>query len=455
MAISTVKNDGLEGPIPIAKGGTGATTASAALSALGGQTSLVSGTSIKTLNGASLLGSGNVALDTSLLRSERTANTVIGVSDKNSLIDITSGTFTQTFTAAATLGSGWFLYLKNSGTGDITLDPAGSELIDGLTSFVMYPGEVRLIQCDGLTLRSIVVAGFDKTWTASGNFIMPPGYNGSLSIDIKGAAGGGAGGGKQNEYGGGGGGGGARFAKLVSGLSSGATYALIVGAGGVGGASLLVASADGIGNYGSNGGDTSFSSAVKVYGGISGKQGGGSGGSFYFPNISYGADDYGKGGEPGKGGGGGVTGSASPAEWGGGGGGCGAPTAGSQYTFNTIASCSNHGGGGGGGCGDYSFGYPAGNGGVSGGEVPRGGGGAAGNSGGVAGSSGQDGVLGRMGSGGGGATSVLNGYASGFNGGQGGIPGGGGGGGSPCRSGYNSGKGGDGGRGEINIKGVI
>ncbi|MCX6738470.1 MAG: hypothetical protein NT098_00265, partial [Candidatus Parcubacteria bacterium] len=92
---------------------------------------------------------GSVVSASTLVRSTRTGNTILGASDKSTLIDITSGTFTQTFTAAETLGSGWFCYIKNSGTGDVTLDPNGAELIDGLATYVMYPGESRLVQCTG------------------------------------------------------------------------------------------------------------------------------------------------------------------------------------------------------------------------------------------------------------------------------------------------------------------
>lgn len=132
-------------------------------------------------------------------RSARTSNTALAGADLGKLIDITSGTFTQTFTAAATLGPNWYCHIRNSGTGDITLDPNGSELIDGLTSYVMYPGETRLVTCDGTGFYTIVLNSFYKVFTATGTFVKPPGYN-----RIQGLLWGGGGGGSVG-YGGNGG----------------------------------------------------------------------------------------------------------------------------------------------------------------------------------------------------------------------------------------------------------
>ena len=124
-------------------------------------------------------------------RSVRTSNTVLTSGDLGKLIDITSGTFTQTFTAAATLGGNWFCHIRNSGTGDITLDPNGSELIDGLTSYVMYPGETRLVTCNGTGFYTIVLTGYYRTFTASDTWIKPPGYAAHSGL-LWGGGGGGA-----------------------------------------------------------------------------------------------------------------------------------------------------------------------------------------------------------------------------------------------------------------------
>ena len=189
----------------------------------------------------------------SVIRSARTSNTILGTGDNSRLIDITANTFTQTFDAAATLESGWFVYIRNSGTGDITLDPNGAETIDGLTTFVMYPGEVRLVQSDGTNLNSIVVSPFRKSFTASGTFTKPPGYKtlGGMLWS------GGSSGERTNNVGilstGGGGGGAFPFTVVASDV--GTTETVTIGAGGA--AVTTVAS-------GNVGGTSSFGSLFQV-----------------------------------------------------------------------------------------------------------------------------------------------------------------------------------------------
>lgn len=178
-------------------------------------------------------------------RLARTGNVKLTAAEFGRFIDITSGTFTQTFDPATSLGEGWFCYLRNSGTGDVTLDPYGSETLDGLTSFIMYPGETRLLLCDGNALRSVVLNAFYKAFTTSGSFKKPPGYAG-FEVEVIGGGAGGPGGkpatingtGSATRTGQSGGAAGLRRAPLffMSGeLEDSST--VVVGAGGNGGAS--------------------------------------------------------------------------------------------------------------------------------------------------------------------------------------------------------------------------
>ena len=232
------------------------------LAAVAGVTSVNTQTgdlTLKTVNSQGLLGAGNILIDTNLYVSSRTSNAQLIASDKAKLIDITSGTFTQTFAACSSLGDGWYCYIKNSGSGDITLDPNSSETIDGLTTFVMYPGEVRLVQCNGTILRSVVLNSFYKKFIASGTFTKPPGYK-----SFQGLLWGGGGSGEAigaNTFGGGGGGGGCiPFTVAQSDLNSAET--VTIGAGG-----LSVGSAQASGN---SGGSSHLGGIVTITGGTGG-----------------------------------------------------------------------------------------------------------------------------------------------------------------------------------------
>ena len=76
-------------------------------------------------------------------------------SDRGKAVEATSGTFTWSVTAAATLGAGWWCYVKNSGTGVPTLDPNSSETIDGLTTLPIATTEGFILYCDGSNFKTI------------------------------------------------------------------------------------------------------------------------------------------------------------------------------------------------------------------------------------------------------------------------------------------------------------
>ena len=112
----------------------------------------------------------------SMARIAKTSAYTLAGADKGALIDCT-GTWTLGLTAAATLGAGWWCYVRNTGSGDITIDPNGSELIDGASTLVMKPGFIYLLQCDGVAFTTVTVKR--RTYerrsliTASGTFTVP------------------------------------------------------------------------------------------------------------------------------------------------------------------------------------------------------------------------------------------------------------------------------------------
>lgn len=278
---------------------------------------------------------------TLIARNARSTNITLSQTENSEWIDIVSGTFSQTFDPCAILGNAWWCILSNSGTGEITLEPNGAELIDGLTNYIMYPGEARMVICDaGLSLRTIILKGFSTTYSAGvSTFTKPPGYSqfGGLAW-----AGGGSGGKSGSANNTGGGGGGACVPFTLPAASFGASELVTVGAGGA---------AVGAAGNGNPGGSTTIGSLVTAFGGGAG---GGNGA----------ADRYG-----GSGGGAlsaGLTGTASP-------------VIGGSPTFSTASELANFGFGGGASGGASAYGGAGGSiGGVAAGSSLYGGAGGAG-----------------------------------------------------------------------------
>jgi hypothetical protein len=180
---------GLSATLAIASGGTGATSAVAALTALGAQAALVSGTSIKTVNGTTLLGSGDLVISggasaTKTIANKTAAYTVIA-GDLGKIINFTgSASATITLTAAATLGAGFICTIWNTSTtfgAALTIDPNLTETIGAYTTYILRPGEGVEIVCDGTNWQTASRKGLNayaenwNGWTrpiASGNVSM-------------------------------------------------------------------------------------------------------------------------------------------------------------------------------------------------------------------------------------------------------------------------------------------
>lgn len=65
-----------------------------------------------------------------------------------------SGAGTFNLLTAASAGSNFFFAIRNSGGGDFTIDPAGSELVDGAATLTLRPGDSTVLATDGLNWYS-------------------------------------------------------------------------------------------------------------------------------------------------------------------------------------------------------------------------------------------------------------------------------------------------------------
>lgn len=107
--------------------------------------------SLLNLSGSATVFVAAVAADVAPIYSiqAKTGAYTVVASDNNTVINCTSGTFTVSLTAAATLKSGFNCWIWNTGTGAITIDPASTETIDGVTTLLLRQGEGMQIVCDG------------------------------------------------------------------------------------------------------------------------------------------------------------------------------------------------------------------------------------------------------------------------------------------------------------------
>ena len=117
------------------------------------------GASASAADAANLAGLGIKAIATTLNQSmpvsSFSSNYTAGVSDRSKAYVWTGGAGTLSLTAAPTLGNDWFLQVRNGGTGDLTIDPNSSELINGVATLTLSPGDSCIIITDGTQFWTI------------------------------------------------------------------------------------------------------------------------------------------------------------------------------------------------------------------------------------------------------------------------------------------------------------
>lgn len=134
--------------------------------AAGSWVALQYGASTSQVNASSLAGNGIVATGTLLSQSvpvtQFNSNYTAGAQDRAQMFVWTGAGGTLTLPAPTAVGSNWFCYLRNSGSGAIVADPAGTILIDGGATLSFQPGESAIIVSDGANYFTI---GFGQSAT--------------------------------------------------------------------------------------------------------------------------------------------------------------------------------------------------------------------------------------------------------------------------------------------------
>lgn len=155
---------------------------------------------------ANLAGLGLVAIGVTLNQEQDvttfTMDYTAGSSDRAKAYVWTGGLGTLTLSAASTLGQGWFMSVRNAGSGNLTVDCSGADTINGDGSVVLRPGDSCAINTDGTSFYTVglgqdPVFAFDYTvidltgagavYTLSGSELNRIAYKfiGLLSNDVK------------------------------------------------------------------------------------------------------------------------------------------------------------------------------------------------------------------------------------------------------------------------------
>jgi hypothetical protein len=108
---------------------------------------------------ATLAGYGLIAIGQTLNQSQPvttfSSNYTALDSDRSNTYVWTGGAGTLTLSAASTLGDNWFMFLRNGGTGALTVSGTGGNTINGSGSLIFQPSDSAIIVCSGSTFYTV------------------------------------------------------------------------------------------------------------------------------------------------------------------------------------------------------------------------------------------------------------------------------------------------------------
>jgi len=163
------------------------------------------GTAVSTPSVASIAGPGLRAVGTTLgqdiVVTTLNTNFTIGNNNQTQLLNWSGGTGAFLLPLAGTVGANWYIQLRNSGTGILTITNSGSDTINGTANLAMNPGDSCFLATDGtnwytiglgpvitgnFNFVTISLAGLGGTYTLSGTQLNQIGYRftGALTSNI-------------------------------------------------------------------------------------------------------------------------------------------------------------------------------------------------------------------------------------------------------------------------------
>lgn len=132
------------------------------------------GASTASVNPSDLAGYGITVTGSQLSQStpvttfNSTPRTLLTTDRASAMVWTGTGNGTLNLMSTVTAGNNYFVSIRNAGTGTLTIDPSGSETIDGATTLVLQPADSATIVTDGLVWYSVglgqqAVFAFDYT----------------------------------------------------------------------------------------------------------------------------------------------------------------------------------------------------------------------------------------------------------------------------------------------------
>ena len=108
------------------------------------------------LAGYGITASGGLLSQSASVTTFSSSPRTVLLTDRASLMTWTgAGSATFNLPAAATAGNNFFVMARNGGGGDLTVDPSGSELINGALTVALHPGDSALLVTDGIAWYSV------------------------------------------------------------------------------------------------------------------------------------------------------------------------------------------------------------------------------------------------------------------------------------------------------------